>query len=846
MHLGYKGCTVGLSPTRVRVTDHLFRLPIRRKAKTFGAAAAVLFVVAGAITALGAGTVVADAAPAAALTCNDTWTGAAGTTDWNTPANWSAGIPNTTSFDACISGNSTVVVPNASLSIGELTVSAGSTLAVGASEGGTGTDVASLSVLSGLANSGNLTVGPSGKSGNASLTLNGPITNTGALNTDGVVTIGNLAPTSVSNDGTIGVAPGGLITVDSSSITNTSNGVLAFGIDGVPGSTTNYGRITGGTLSLGGSADAVFDNGFTPQTGAEYFVYSTGTVRGTFATVVHDAIADYSHAGEVGLTGGAPASPTTTAVTSSVPTSSVSGEGVQFTATVTTSTGSNPTGSVSFYADNLLLGNSPVTTSAGVTTATLEVSNLAVGSDSITATYNGDVFFDASTSAVLSQVVGVDPASAITPSTSSAVPGQQVSTQTSVGSSSRTSTYGQSMTFTATVSPTQSASVDPTGTVTFYDTEDIPSSPIGTTAVSTTGGVTAATLTISSLGAGAHSVSATYSGDQTFSTSSSTTSADLTVSQATSTVTVAGSANPTVVDQTLTLIATISSPASGETGTVQFDDNGSMLGSGTVADGQATLQISSLTVGVHPITAIYEGDTNFVGPSSANTLTQTVNRAATSTAISSNYSPGTVGHAITYTATVTVNSPGAGTPTGSVSFSDGGIAISSCQNLPLPLAAPFRVTCPQRYGTNASHTITTTYGGDLNFLPSNGGPFTENPSQISPNDAGSQSSSSAPSDRRVGEAMTTVTVASSENPSTLGDAVTLTVTVSSSAPGQTGTIQLDDNGSMIGSSPVSGGQATFQISSLALGDHPITAIYEGDDNFVGTSSVNTVDQVVNP
>ena len=48
-------------------------------------------------------------------------------------------------------------------------------------------------------------------------------------------------------------------------------------------------------------------------------------------------------------------------------------------------------GSVGFYADGVYLGSAPVITSAGVTTASLNVSNLRVGSESITATYSGDV-----------------------------------------------------------------------------------------------------------------------------------------------------------------------------------------------------------------------------------------------------------------------------------------------------------------------------------------------------------------------------------------------------------------------------------------------------------------------
>ena len=88
----------------------------------------------------------------AALSCNDNWTGAAATTDWNTAANWSAGIPNSTGTDACIPGDATVVVPHASFAIGELTVSTGSSLTIGV--GSTASTAATLSVSSGLENDG--------------------------------------------------------------------------------------------------------------------------------------------------------------------------------------------------------------------------------------------------------------------------------------------------------------------------------------------------------------------------------------------------------------------------------------------------------------------------------------------------------------------------------------------------------------------------------------------------------------------------------------------------------------------------------------------------------------------
>ena len=170
---------------------------------------------------------------------------------------------------------------------------------------------------------------------------------------NGTVGLGSATSAAMTNDGTIGVAPGGLINMDgSSTITNEPDGLLAFGIDGPPSSVAAYGRITNGTLSLGGSADPVFEDGFAPPTGAEYFV-DTGTSTGAFASVLHGATADYSHPGEVGLTGGGPATVTSTSVTSSVAAGLRYGQGVRFTATVVPVSGSDPTGSVSFVATAL-------------------------------------------------------------------------------------------------------------------------------------------------------------------------------------------------------------------------------------------------------------------------------------------------------------------------------------------------------------------------------------------------------------------------------------------------------------------------------------------------------------
>ena len=94
-----------------------------------------------------------------------------------------------------------------------------------------------------------------------------------------------------------------------------------------------------------------------------------------------------------------------------------------------------------------------------------------------------------------------------------------------------------------------------------------------------------------------------------------------------------------------------------------------------------------------------------------------------------------------------------------------------------------------------------------------------------------------------GPAATTTTVASSLNPSTGGQSVTFTATVAGSSP--TGTMQFKDGAANLGAAvALSGASASLTTSTLAVGTHPITAVYSGDaGNAPSTSPILT--QVVN-
>jgi hypothetical protein len=198
-----------------------------------------------------------------------------------------------------------------------------------------------------------------------------------------------------------------------------------------------------------------------------------------------------------------------------------------------------------------------------------------------------------------------------------------LATTTTLTASSTTSTSGQSITFTATVAPS-TGSGTPTGTVTFYD---------GTSSLGS-GNLTAgvATFSTSTLAVATHSITATYSGDTTYNTS---TSAAVTVviiapPLATTTTLTASSTNA-VAGTSLTFTATVA-PASGTaapTGTVTFYDGTTMLGTGTLASGTASYSTANLTVGSHSITASYGGDSgNAASTSSAVAITITAPVAA--------------------------------------------------------------------------------------------------------------------------------------------------------------------------------------------------------------------------
>jgi hypothetical protein len=312
-------------------------------------------------------------------------------------------------------------------------------------------------------------------------------------------------------------------------------------------------------------------------------------------------------------------------------------------------------------------------------------------------------------------------------------------------------------------------------------------------------------------------------------------------------VALSSSASPsTYGDPKLAFTATVSA-ASGApaSGTVTFyDDTGTTFGAGTMlgtvgvdAKGKAvlTLNPNTLPAGARTIEAHYSGDgATFAPGNTAKALTQTVNKAGTTTALASDHgraASGTnpaYGTSVTFTATVSVTSPGAGAPTGTVSFYVDGSKTAAATVTLSGGQAQWSTTA---LGVSATgHTVKAVYSGDSNFLTS----------------AGTAS-------QKVKQAATTTSLASdhggvtSGNP-VYGQVVTFTATVTSSRAavpdGDTVSFYIDGATTAAATVKLKGGQATFSRSTLSAGKHIVKAVFNGDANFTASngSSFQVVDR----
>ncbi len=311
------------------------------------------------------------------------------------------------------------------------------------------------------------------------------------------------------------------------------------------------------------------------------------------------------------------------------------------------------------------------------------------------------------------------------------------------------------------------------------------------------------------------------------------------VNPAITTTNISSSANPSVLGQSITFVASVKAVGANLAlaGTVAFRDDGATLGNcGSVSlsgSGQATCTLSTLSIGSHSITAAYSGGTGAAGSSSP-ALIQTVNATAIAprsanafnsktTILSHNPNPSVVGQGVTVVFSVEPIGgapnppppPGSNTipgeppvanPTGTVIVSGDGGQCSA------PASAG---QCTLAFATAGTKSLVATFVGDSNF---NG--------------------STSPSvSHTVNKANTTTTITSQDTDTTnAGDSFTVFYSVSAVAPGggvPTGTVTVSDGNDSCSAS-VSDGHCDIALHTV--GGRTLTATYDGDSNYNGSTS----------
>ncbi len=464
------------------------------------------------------------------------------------------------------------------------------------------------------------------------------------------------------------------------------------------------------------------------------------------------------------------------------------GTAIVFIATVLDEQGPAPTGSVQFTDGNgagaPLLGVAPLTTNG---TAAITISTLAPGLHRIIANYSGDTDDAPSTSAALGQTV------------------QQIATITTLSGDSDPLNAGATLHLSASVILAPGATPDGAlaGTVSFRDGATV----LGAATLSANG---QATLAVSNLPVGPHSLTGVFSGNTNYAAGTSAVLLEV-VQQTPTQVAFSANSATTLVGKPVSFTVVVTSTTGVPSGTVLFRDgtgpNAGVVGSATLdANGRANLATERLTPGSHTIVAVYSGDANYLPATSAG-LQQSVQLAQPVLTLSGPAQTVDAGTVVQLFAGLAA--PGVA-PTGTLTLLDGATATST-----LPLGTSNTYVFSTATLTLGSHLLRMSYSGD----------------------AANASAISAAVTVVVQQAPSTTSLSASANPLTQGGLLSLTATVVSESPNLSGSVRFFDGPKLLGSAPLaSNGSASFSAAGFGLGTHTLVAVYTGDTNHAGSNS----------
>ena len=227
-----------------------------------------------------------------------------------------------------------------------------------------------------------------------------------------------------------------------------------------------------------------------------------------------------------------------------------------------------------------------------------------------------------------------------------------------------------------------------------------------------------AMLSVSSLPLGSNVLRASYTGDAIYAPSASSSVGQPVVQAATTTTLVPLS--PASVPMGAPVQPRIDVAAqfgTALTGQVSLRDGAVEILRPTLFNGSATLQLTNLSAGMHPLTAVYLGDNDHQSSPVSNSVSQTVSAVVATLNLSA--APPIIGP--TRPATLRVDLTGAsGAPTGTVSFRADGQSITTCSNV---LVSAGSASCTTSFATAGSYAITADYSGDATYLGSSAGPL---------------------------------------------------------------------------------------------------------------------------
>ena len=359
---------------------------------------------------------------------------------------------------------------------------------------------------------------------------------------------------------------------------------------------------------------------------------------------------------------------------------------------------------------------------------------------------------------------------------------------------------GQSVTFTAQLS---AASGTPTGTIQFLDGANL----LSTQTVSGTG---SATFSTNSLTVGSHTITANYQPTGTF--GASTASLTQVIDGDTTSTALTCLPNPIDINNTAQLTAIVTSANGTPTGSISFTDNGATLATQGLLSGTTSLTYTGMIAEMHSITATYTPTGPFAASSA--TCSEIVNALPTTSTLTVAPTTSTYGSAVTLTATVSpATPPAASTPTGVVTFYNGGSSIGA-GTLAGGVATVASGSLP-----GGSYNLNCMYGGSSIYATSNCNPVPV----------------------IVNAAPTALTLSSSYNPASFLSTVTFTVrlAVNGQSAGAGNTIHLSINGQTVSLATDAAGSATYTIGTLPPNSYPVTVSFATTNNLLASSALLT-------